>query len=211
MKKSIIATAGVAAFAVAAVPAAVFAASDPTQTSFTDSLSVTISGGCTIETAGTQQTGAYENRSFSASIATGTVGYLNDDGAGTLSGDQLTVTCNGVDATKAWTVTVTPPTSGTLKGTADNTKTIAPGAGDQTSGANSGWSIKSNASGGTFSDNPYVSYTIAPTAAAQFLKGSLAQGASGSFNPSYRVYVGPTQDPETYIGDVLYTVTVGNS
>ena len=61
MKKSLIATAGVAAFAVAAVPAAVFAApADPTPTSFTDSLSVTVQGGCTIETAGTETAGSYE-------------------------------------------------------------------------------------------------------------------------------------------------------
>ena len=208
MKKSLIATAGVAAFAVAAVPAAVFAA-DPTPTSFTDSLSVTIQGGCTIETAGTSGSGTYQNRSFSKTIATGTVDYLNDDGTGQLSGDQLTVTCNGADASKAWTVTVTPPTSGTLKGTTDSSKTIAPGA--DTEGATSGWAIKSNASGGTFSVNPFANYTQAPTAATAFLKGSLAQGGSGSFNPSYQVYVGPTQAPETYIGDVVYTVTVGNA
>ena len=212
MKKSLIAGAGVSALAFAALPfAGVFAtAADPTPTSFTDSLSVTVQGGCTIETSATQGNGTYQNRSFSNTIATGTVGYLNDsDGQGTTTGATMTVSCNGADNTKAWTVTVTPPTSGTLKGTTDSTKTIAPG--NQTSGADSGWAIQSNATGGTFSSNAWATYADAPTAAAEFLKGSLAQGGSGTFNPSYQVYVGPTQAPETYIGDVVYTVTVGNA
>ncbi len=208
MKKSLIVT-GVASLAFAAMPiVGAFAAAN--QSSFTDHLSVTVEGGCTIETSGTQTDGTYQDRSFSNTIPAGTVGYLNDsDGQGTTTGDTLTVSCNGVDATKAWTVTVTPPTSGTLKGSTDNTKTIAPGA--YTSGATSGWAIQSNASvsSGSFTSNPYASYTAAPTEATTFLKGSFKQGNSGTFNPSYQVFVATGQAPEVYVGDVLYTITVG--
>ena len=195
-----------ASLALAAMPVVGVFAAD--QSSFVDHLQVTVAGGCTIETSATTGDGTYADRSFSATIPAGTVGYLNDE-SGTHSGATLTVSCNGADATKAWTVTVTPPASGTLKGTTDNTKTIAPG--EATSGATSGWAIKSNTGNGTYTVNTWENYKAAPTAAAPFLKGSLAQGASGTFNPSYQVFVATGQAPEVYKGDVTYTVTVGNN
>lgn len=203
MKKIIIAGASAVLAAMPVVGA--FAAAD--QASFTDHLTVSVDGGCTLETSGTQTSGTYADRTLSATIEAGTAEEITGQEAQTpVEGATITVTCNGADATKSWTVTVTPPTDGKL---VSGTDYILPG--DTFDGATSAWAIKSNAQSGTFSSDDWSTYAAAPTTASLFLKGSLAQGASGTFKPSYKVYVSPTQAPGTYQGDITYTVDLVNN
>ena len=198
MKKSLIATAGVAAFAVAAVPAAVFAA---TSTSFTDNLTMVVSSGCTLEIDG-GTAGSYADRTFTGNVAAGNTSYLNDNGSGTLSGSQMNVVCNTTSGSWSINYATSDTTNARLAVTgSESTKYIAPGA--STSGDDSGWAIKSNAAGTT--TNNFEDYT-APTTTGVFIAGSASTSATMNFNPSYQVYAAPTQLPGNYVGTVTYTL-----
>ena len=201
MKKSLIAGAGAAAFAFAALPFAGVFADTSTSNSFTDTLTVGVKGGCTLENS-TAAPGDYSanDRTFTANIEAGNVGYLNATDATTPSTDQgtITVSCNTSESTKTWTVTVdvTNLTSGAnsiIGGTA-------------TSGADSAWAIQSNATGTTAS-NPFATYAAA--ADGTFLSATADKTAT--FNPSYQVYVAPDQAPGTYTGTATYEITLANS
>ena len=201
MKKSLIAGAGVSALAFAALPfAGVFAA---TSGSFTDTLTVGVEGGCTLENSTQSAAGDYtaSDRDFTADIAAGNVGYLNATDATTPSTTEgiVTVTCNTDDSTKTWTISVdvTDLTNGT--------QTIT--GGTDTSGATSAWAIKSNASG-TTAANPFANYAAAADTAI-FL--SATANNTVTFNPSYQVYVAPTQAPGTYEGSATYEITLPTS
>ena len=201
MKKSIIAGAGVAALGFAALPfAGVFAA---TSSSFTDTLTVGVAGGCTLENSTQSGAGDYtkSDRSFTADIATGTVGYLNANATGAAATDKgtVTVSCNTDASTSTWQVSldITDLSNGTA---ADD---ITGGA--QTSGATSGWAIKSNATG-TTTANPFGSAYTAAADTTIFL--SATANNTVTFNPSYQVYVGPNQAPGTYTGTAVYEVTL---
>ena len=198
MKKLAIAGASVV---LAAMPVVgVFAA---TSSSFTDTLTVGVAGGCTLENSEQPAAGDYtkSDRSFTTDIATGTVGYLNADatGAATETKGTVTVHCNTQDQAKTWTISlnVTDLSNGTAA------QDITGGA--QTSGATSGWAIKSNATG-TTSANPFGSAYTAAADTAAFL--SATANNTVTFNPSYQVYVGPNQAPGTYIGTAVYEVTL---
>ena len=202
MKK--LAIAGASAVLAALPVVGVFAA---TSTSFVDSLSVTVSSGCTMEKDG-GTAGVYDtDRSFTANIATGNTGYLNGDGGSNLAGPQIDVTCNVASGT--WTVTYMVNASGSpassastnLVGTTDSNKTIP--AGTATSGSASAWRIKSNAVGA--STNNFTNYT-APQGSGTFISGNGSTSATMTFNPSYEVYVGTAQAPDTYTGTVTYTI-----
>ena len=199
MKKSLIATGG-ATLAVAAMPAvAVFAA---TSSSFVDSLTVTVNGGCTMETSATT-TGVYEDRQFSGSLDAGTKIELN--GGETQTGPTMTVSCN--TSTGTWTVQAVASNGGNLQDT--NSHTIAPGV--AITGATSGWAIKSNATNAT--TNPYSAYKAYVVDSGKeystFLSGN-ASGTAATFNPSYQIYASPTQAPATYTGTVTYTIVLGS-
>ena len=202
MKK--LAIAGASAVLAALPVVGVFAA---TSSSFTDTLTVTVPGGCTLEDNSAVTPGTYADRTFTAEIEAGTVGYLNDNGSGTSTGTTMKIACN--QSTGTWTVTAEASTgalagSGTAAG-----QSIAPGAGDVTSGNTSGWSIQSNAANAT--TNPYSSYKAYVVDVGEsystFLTGS-ASSTTTTFNPSYRVYVSPTQTPGSYTGTVTYTVAL---
>ena len=228
MKKSIIA-AGASAAALAAMPiVGVFAASG---NSFTDHLTVNVNAGCTIENAdtiddGDSETtepakGTYTDRSFSATIATGTIGYLNVDTsqgtpddttapAASAEAPAFTISCNaGAPADPsdpqpgeiaAWTIGVQ---ANNLTSTGNTP--IAPGT--TFSGNTSAYGIKSNATatGGEITSNPYASYTYVSNNDGLFLGAD--NGVTVTFNPSYKVYVSPQQGVGAYNGDVVYTVT----
>ena len=194
MKKLAIAS---ASLALAAVPVAgVFA--DATGPSFTDHLTVGVQGGCTLE-IDKDNPGTYSDRTFSNTIATGTVGYLNatnDTTAG--NGAQHTVQCNSETGT--WTVSVSVNNAdGKLMSGSDF---IAPGT--TFSGDTSAWAIKSNATTSGTVTNNYSAYTA--FSETTFLSASAAAGNSATFNPSYKVYVAPGQAVGSYIADVTYTV-----
>lgn len=200
MKKSLIAGAGVSALAFAALPfAGVFAA---TSGSFTDTLTVGVAGGCTLENSTQSEAGDYSvsDRSFTDDIAAGTVGYLNATDASTASTTAGTVSieCNTDSSSSTYTVTVA------IDGLTDSStsETIAGGA--YTSGATSGWAIKSNATGVTGAANPFATYTAASS--TTFLTSNAS--ATVTFNPSYQVYVAPDQEPGTYVGHAVYSITM---
>ena len=199
MKKSIIA-ASAASLAVAALPiAGVFAA---TSTQFSDTLTVGVAGGCTIEDNASGATpGTYADRTFSKPITAGTAAEL--EGAQGQSTDGFKVSCN--TDTGTWTVSVAAENSGNLVSEDDDT--IAPLASGASMGGNtSSWAIQSHAqvtSTGTVT-NPYEEYT--GYSAGVFL--SAPAGSTATFNPSYKAYVAPNQAPGNYAGKVTYTIAV---
>lgn len=194
MKK--LAIAGASAVLAALPVVGAFAA---TNTSFTDTLTVGVAGGCTLEkTGGTAGDYTTNDRTFSANIAAGNVGYLNaTDGQTPPSGSHITVSCNSSTAATAYTVSVavdglTDTTAGTIAG------------GDATSGATSAWAIQSNATGVEDANNPFKSYAAATS--TTFLTANAANTVT--FNPSYRVYVAPTQASGSYTGHAVYTINL---
>ncbi len=196
MKKSLIAAAG-ATLAVAAMPAVgVFAA---TSGSFIDTLTVTVNGGCTMESSATAA-GVYADRSFSGSVDAGTAIELN--GGTTQTGATMTISCNATGT--AWKVTAV---ADGLTGSGDAANaSIEPGA--VTTGDTSGWAIKSHATGA--SSNPYENYKAYEEDSqgahyTTFLTGTTG-GTAATFNPSYQVYASPTQKPGNYGGTVVYTI-----
>lgn len=195
MKKSIIA-ASAASLAVAALPiAGVFAA---TSNSFTDTLTVGVKGGCTIEESATGATaGTYKDRQFEATIPVGTEKELTAKSSSEYSGG-FSVSCNTTTGT--WTISVAATNGGDLK---DGDNAISPLGASATMGGNtSSWAIKSNANGAT--TNPYANYK-------GFVAGSFLEGSAGetvTFNPSYKAYVAPNQAPGDYTGTVTYTIAV---
>ena len=205
MKKSLIAGAGVSALAFAALPfAGVFAAGTSSQ--FTDTLTVGVEGGCTLENSTQASAGDYSvsDRSFTKTIPAGTVDYLNATDASTpsTSAGTVSIECNTSASSDTYTVTVT------VDGLTDSNISETIGGLAATSGATSGWAIKSNASGAT--TNPFASYTAAPTAEtnsqATFLTGNAS--ATVTFNPTYQVYIAPDQEPGTYVGHAVYNIAM---
>ena len=176
------------------------------QNSFTDTLTVTVNGGCTLQNSQDTTAGDYthSNRTFSDTIAAGTVGYLNADstGAATTGSGNVKLSCNSTDGTKTWTVNVA------VSGLTDSNinKTIA--GGDAINGTTSAWAIKANATGlsGTATNN-FADYR--PASNGVFLS-DVTSSTAITFNPSYRIYVAPNQDPGTYEGTATYTVTLAN-
>ena len=195
MKKLAIAGASVV---LAAMPVAgVFA--EATSNSFTDTITVGVTSGCTLEkTGGTAGDYSGNDRTFTANIQAGNVGYLNATDATTgPSGSHITVSCNTSDSTKTWTVNVD------VTGLTSGGNTI--GGGTETSGTTSYWAIKSNASvanNGSISSNPFANYA----AAADGVFLSATANNTVTFNPSYQVYIAPTQPEGSYTGTAVYSI-----
>ena len=208
MKKSIIA-ASAASLAVAAMPVVGVFADDSTINNNTvvDTLTVTVAGACTLEDS---TTGVYtdDDRSFSGSIAAGTVGWLNATSDSATPGDEtFTVHCNA--ATGTWTVAVSA-SDNALKGSTYETNTNKIDPGTTFSGGTSAWAIKSNAAnlGETSVSNPYSDYAAYSSGTFLSAPASTASGVTkATFNPSYKVYVSPDQLADTYTGTVTYTVS----
>ena len=180
----------------AALPVVGVFAADPTSTSFTDNLSVTVDNGCTLENDETAD-GAYVDRSFSKNISVGNYAVL--EGSQTTDSSDITIKCNTTSGTV--TVSYAAANSAKLVGTTSSSNEIAAGA--VTSGSNSGWAIKSNAE--NFTTDNFSAYT-APAASGTFLI-SQASANGTTFNPSYQVYVAQGQVSDTYTGSVTYTVS----
>ena len=194
MKKLAIAGASVA---LAAMPVVgVFA----TSTQFTDTLTVGVQDGCTMQNSqdsATPGSYAHSDRAFIADIAAGTTGWLNASDATTpsTSAGTVSVSCNTDDSSRTYTVTVD------VTGLTSGANTIA--GGTATSGATSAWAIKSNASGTTAS-NPFANYATA--ADGTFLTATANNAVT--FNPTYQVYVQPNQAPGNYTGTAVYEINL---
>ena len=184
MKKSIIA-AGAASVALAAMPiVGVFASS---STTVSDTITATVSNGCTITRAGT---GSTVDRSVAISVATGA--------SQTGDSDAINISCN----VGSWTVAAAGTGAGTTSlQTSDGTKSIA--TGHTFSGGTSEWGMMVTATGGTVATN-YNDYYDVPSSTT-VVTGS---ATSGTVTPSYKVYASGTQDTGVYTGEVTYTIAV---
>ena len=189
MKKLAIAS---ASLALAAVPVAgVFAAS--TEGSFTDNLTVTVEGGCTLEVSGGTP-GTYADRAFSASITNGVAEVLNGTEGGA-DASAMEVTCN-TTTPSAWHITATASNNGRLK---FNDNYISGGIKD--SGDVSTWAYSLDG----------TNWIAVPSEAnAAITSGQTASGTPTEFNPSYRVYAALSQAPGTYMGSMTYTISMGS-
>ena len=189
MKKSLIATAGVAAFAVAAVPAAVFA-TDTAVTELTDNLTITVESGCTMS----RTTG---NGSYSETLSSNSYAEI--------TGSTFTFACT--DAT--WTVSAEGAgTSGHLTDLYYSTGDAAIATGTDLDGAHSGWGFKIavGGAGATAAGTYATAYNVIPSSTTVIANGSAAS-STATVTPTYKVSTNSTQTPGTYTGAVKYTVT----
>ena len=198
MKKSLIAGAGVAALAMAALPfAGVFAAN-----SITDTVIVTISSACNV------------GSSSSSSGAGTTLGPENVANGGTkewvagTDGGTIKVSCN--DST-GWNIKAVgvgdDATDKTAMNAASTGTDIATGT--TFSGATSHWGFKVS---GTNTVSPYngTDYQEIPSTATK-VAGNSTMVSEGTINTGYKVFVSATQEADTYTGKVQYTVSTGNA
>ena len=199
MKKSIIAT-GAASLALAAMPVlGAFA-------NVTDTVTLTIDSSCSVG-ATTATTGAGANLSEDhASINTKYTFDADGEHGGTIK-----VTCNDASG---WQVKAVGSSAG-----ADNTVMVPTGSGTAIatgtaeSGATSNWMMKVAGVGvgsTTPAVNDFASWHAVPSSAT---KVAAASGAisEGAINTGYQVWVGSTQEADTYTGSVTYTVTTGTN
>lgn len=187
MKKLAIAS---ASLALAAMPVVgVFAA---TEGSFTDNITVTVAGGCTIGEAEGADEGDPTDRYFSKSIVNGTAEVLDADAARG-GAPALEVVCNTSTASTFHINAI--GTDLTVSGT-DNK--IEPGT--AISGDVSTFAYSLDA-GTTWNAVPKTSTAVVPA-------GQASSTTPFSFDPSYRVYVSLGQASGTYTGTVNYTLAM---
>ena len=195
MKKGLVVGAGVVALGLAGMP--LFGAF--AQDKVTDTVQITVNGSCSIGST-TSSTGT--GNSFSTSLDNGNTATWEGDGTGTGvtgAGGKIVVSCNnsagwnvkavGGDGTTANT-TMTPSGTGTA---------IATGTG--TTG-NSAWAFKVT---GTSSVASFNNWSEVPATATKVAEGNTAVSEE-EISTSYRVYIGLSQEADTYTGKVTYTV-----
>lgn len=178
-----------ASLALAAVPVVgVFAADDG---SFTDNITVTVAGGCTMGQAEGSGAGSPGDRTFTASITNGTAVTLT--GSGSDVAPALQVECNTSSAT-AFHITANPKNGGALVSGSNRIESRVAESGD-----NSAFMYK-------ITGNIWLA---APTSAATVASGTASQTQKYSFNPSYRVFVSLGQPSGSYTGGITYTLAMG--
>ena len=213
MKKSIIAT-GAASLALAAMPVVgVFAATS----NITDEIEITIAKECAIKTTATDPTqgigdGTTTSQQFSATMQNGELKVLGGStGEGAASGDSsvIDVVCNDSatsgDAT-SWKLTA-------VGGDGTNASTVLDAAtsgtdivtGTATSGTTSNWAMKVEGATGLDIQGGFDSFRAVPGTAAVVATGNGTK--AGAFTASYQVYIGTSQEADTYTGHVTYTLT----
>lgn len=217
MKKSLIATAGVAAFGFAALPVlGVFAGTS----SVTDEIEVTIPDSCTLlsETTDTASGATETSNKYTATMANGEVrsdiGGTDAD-TGTAGANVLSIACNTTDASKnTWKLTAIGGEDGTLTSGGDTTMTPSVAGntpiatGTATSGDDSQWAMKVTGNGVTI-QNSFNAWHVVPAAPTEVASGS--GSVTDAFTMTYQVYISPTQESDTYTGHVTYTLTNPNS
>lgn len=215
MKKSLIATAGVAAFAVAAVPfSGVFAA----NSTVTDVIKVSLDESCTI----TSQTATPGEEAGTGNVATTNtyavtmhVGQVKSDIGDTATqegapagANNLQVSCNTADESlNTWRLTAvgaseTTGVDGAVNAMAPTTtanRAIATGT--ATSGATSNWAMRVT---GNNIQNGFGTFRTVPNTATEVATG--AGSTTTSFKMNYQVYIAPDTPADTYTGKVLYTL-----
>jgi len=194
MKKSLIAGAGVAALAIAAVPAlGAFA-------DVTDTVILTINSSCSVgQTQGSPVAGIGKTMQETAAVNN----HLYTWDADGSQGGTLKVTCNDASG---WNVKAVGSSTGTpvTSMAASNSGTpIVTGTAE--SGATSNWMFKV---AGTGAVDGYKSWSAVPGTATKVATGSSAV-SEGAINTGYQVWVSATQEADTYTGKVTYTVAPG--
>ena len=201
MKKSILAVAGVAAFAGVAMPVAGAFAAD--TTGLTDIMTVTVDSACAIA-RGNSETDTYDF----GSVANGVTDTVN--------GSTFKVTCNDNGGYYVYLEGAGTGTTNTdMIGKATD-KTIATGT--ATSGDVSNWAIKGAAVGEVYKPtiaSGYANYAAIPAAPTSGLEKSnkfasytkVTDTSTGSsFTTSYQVYISATQAADIYTGKVKFTL-----
>ncbi|MBR0431119.1 hypothetical protein IJJ05_02430 [Candidatus Saccharibacteria bacterium] len=193
MKKSLIAGAGVATLALAAMPlAGVFAAN-----SITDQVQIIIDTACSVgSTTSSTGTGAQ----LSENVTNGT---LKTWEAGT-AGGTIKVSCNSSNGWNIKAVGVGDDASDkTVMNAAATGTDIATGT--TFSGATSYWAMKVT---GTNTVTDFNSWHIVPDSATK-VAGNSTMASEQTINTGYQVWVSATQEADTYTGKVQYTVSTG--
>jgi len=193
MKKSLIASAGVAAFAIAAVP--FFGAS----ADVTDTVTITINGACSIgQTKGSPVEGIGKTMPEPAAVNN----HLYTWDADGSQGGTLKVTCNDASG---WNVKAVGSSTGTNTSMAASNSGTPIITGTAESGATSNWMFKVAGAGVV---SPYNAWAAVPGTATKVASGS-EPASEASINTGYQVWVSATQEADTYTGKVTYTVAKG--
>ena len=206
MKKILIAGAGVAALAVAAMPVlGVFAAD------VIDTVQITISSSCGIMSETKQEAGENDPATtnlMSANMVNGSTHEWLANGASG-QGGKLYVTCNDAGG---WNVTA----QGFSNDTAGTTTMVAGGQGTAINtgttldGTVSDWAFKvADGDTGATIVSAYSSYAQVPAAATRVAYKSGTAVSEGLIYTGYKVGVSPTQQADTYTGKVKYVVNAG--
>lgn len=193
MKKTLIAGAGVAALAMAAVPFAGVFAEDGNDT-IKDTIKVTIDSACSLTSTNTENTYA--------------VKMTNNELRSDIGSTTMNVKCND---TGGWKVNASGSGSGATVDVLDAAKDgtdIATGT--ATSGATSNWAFKV-AGDGTIA--AYQNFAAVPTAATKIAEGNASTNMTTGTNitTTYQVWISPTQQADTYTGQVTYTLVHPNA
>ena len=194
MKKSLIAGAGVAALAVAAVPAlGAFA-------DVTDTVILTINSSCSVgQTQGSPVTGTGKTMEETSAVNS----HLYTWDADGSQGGTLKVTCNDASG---WNVKAVGSSNGSpvtsMAASGSGTPIVT---GTATSGATSNWMFKV---AGTGTVAGFQAWSAVPATATKVATGSTAV-SEGAINTGYQVWVSATQEADTYTGKVTYTVAPG--
>ena len=205
MKKSILAVAGVAAFAGVAMPVAGAFAADTQD--FTDIITVTVDSACAIA-RGASETGSYDF----GSVANGVTDTVN--------GSTFKVTCNDKGGYYVYLEGAGTGTTKTDMIGKNTSTTIATGTAtsDDKSDDKSNWAIKGAAVEGTYKPtiaSGYTSYAAIPAAPTSGSEKSnkfasyannTDTSTGSSFTTSYQVYISAIQAADTYTGKVKFTL-----
>lgn len=203
MKKSLIAGAGVAALAVAAVPFAGVFAADGNDTT-TDTVIVTIESACSLTTTGTGE--------YSTTLTNG--GVSND-----LGPTSINIKCNDAGG---WMVnaiganTSTTASAGATDMAPDAAGKTPIATGTTLNGTASNWAMKLTAGAGDHAPTIVTGYdeyhAVPGTANTKVASGATTDQTNGStFTTNYKVAVSPTQQTGTYTGKVTYTLVHPNA
>ena len=216
MKKLAIAGAAVA---LAAMPA--FGAFAADYNPIVDTVKVTINDSCAMSAAESGGTASQAGGVYAKTVDAGTLINPTDWDGGSAGGSSTlaktyTFSCNNQGG---WKVTAqgVAGTTGTQATTAQtnmvgaNGKTIATGT--ATTGNTSQWAFNITATGATVESGYDGAATPAawaqiPAAATTIIQSNNAAPVSeATFTPSFRVWVSPTQEADTYTGYVKYVLT----
>jgi len=211
MKKSLIAGAGVAAFAFAAFPFALASATPQTATPVKDTLNVTLEKTCNISRTGTAATVAAPISAASWSNATGTNDgtYTVSLAAGStaaLGTSKIKVTCNdtkdGHSLSVATTNLTAPASSTGLSG-----DTVINYSNSEVGTSTSGWNITTAAN----TDLSISAGVVQVTSNAGTVYNTNKTAVSESeIDLTYNIGTTPVQATGTYVGDATYTLTFGS-